>query len=788
MSRIVLLLILYLFSTEVMAQVGQIKGVVLSDSLPIEGAVISVPLLNKSTLSKNNGQFQLLNVPPGKYQLQLALTGYESTTTEVEVVADKTIQVTLLTKERKLDLDELVVTGTRYAIPIQQSPVIINTISNKTFEATQSLSLAEGLNFAPGLRLENNCQNCGFTQLRMNGLDGPYSQILINSRPIFSALAGVYGLEMLPTNMISKVEVMRGGGSVLYGGNAIAGTVNIITKDPSRNSIEASINQALIDMEASDRTITFNSSIVNEELNSGLTIFAFNRNRDYWDANNDGFSEITKLQNSTIGLNAFRNFSGRSRISLSAMFTDEFRRGGNKFSLEPHQTDITEQLKHRIGNINLTYEHYSKNYKQKVAVYSSIQWIGRQSYYGGGGRVLVPGDSLTDADLLAINAYGKSNDFSLVSGVQYAYEPNKKWHYTIGSELQMNSVVDQMPGYGRSINQQVITSGSYVQVLYKPIKRLTITSGARFDGVNISGNYKLSGEALNNNRTLYVLVPRVSALYNITSTIQARVGFAQGYRAPQAFNEDIHIETVGGAARFVQLGAGLKTERSNSYTASINYTKTKGKNEFSFLIEGFRTELNNPFINSNAFELPSGVAVVTKRNGSGAIVQGLNIEGNMAYGKLFVFQIGTTIQEAKYRDTELLWEGDVAGESIQTKTNTLLRTPNIYGYYTAMYNLTKRVSVSLSGNITGNMMVAHVIDPENEKTVLKETPWFFDQSFRLSYDLYKIKTTRIQIFGGAQNVFNSFQNNFDRGALRDAGFVFGPARPRTLYFGMKFTF
>ena len=90
------------------------------------------------------------------------------------------------------------------------------------------------LMFSPGLRVENDCNNCGFSQVRMNGLEGPYTQILINSRPIFSGLAGVYGLEHIPPSMIQRIEVVRGGGSALFGGNAIAGTINVITKDPDK--------------------------------------------------------------------------------------------------------------------------------------------------------------------------------------------------------------------------------------------------------------------------------------------------------------------------------------------------------------------------------------------------------------------------------------------------------------------------------------------------------------------------------------------------------------------------
>ena len=116
-------------------------------------------------------------------------------------------------------------------------------LDTKLFESTNATNLAQGLIFQPGVRVENNCQNCGFNQVRINGLDGRYSQILIDSRPIMSALAGVYGLEQIPTNMIERVEVVRGGGSALFGSSAIAGVINIITKEPQRNSF--SFNESL---------------------------------------------------------------------------------------------------------------------------------------------------------------------------------------------------------------------------------------------------------------------------------------------------------------------------------------------------------------------------------------------------------------------------------------------------------------------------------------------------------------------------------------------------------------
>jgi outer membrane receptor for ferrienterochelin and colicins len=130
----------------------------------------------------------------------------------------------------------------------------------------------------------------------MNGLEGPYSQILINSSPVFSGLAGVYGMELIPANMIERVEVVRGGGSALYGSNAIAGTINIILKDPINNSFEVSTTGGVTGLGvkgggalSNDYNIGFNSSVVTADSKSGLSIFGFNRGRDPFDANNDSF-------------------------------------------------------------------------------------------------------------------------------------------------------------------------------------------------------------------------------------------------------------------------------------------------------------------------------------------------------------------------------------------------------------------------------------------------------------------------------------------------------------------
>ena len=165
--------------------------------------------------------------------------------------------------------------------------MIVNVLSGENLEALQSCNIAEGLRFQPGLLVETDCQTCNYTQLRMNGLAGGYSQILINGRPIFSPLTGLYGLEQLPVNMIERIEVIRGGGSSLYGSSAIGGTDNVLTKLPRKNSYDVNYTYQNINGQSSDHIINGNFTAVSEDRDLGISLFLNGRRRALYDHNGD---------------------------------------------------------------------------------------------------------------------------------------------------------------------------------------------------------------------------------------------------------------------------------------------------------------------------------------------------------------------------------------------------------------------------------------------------------------------------------------------------------------------
>ena len=222
--RTLIFIVISTLCNAILAQKTNINGVVTAKGTPIV-ANIFVKNTENGTLSDFDGAYTI-SVHPEDQVLVVSSIGYKTKEIAVNPTIRKTQTLNIKLREDVLGLDQVVVSATRGYLNRKKAPVIVTVTDAKVLEATQAISLSEGLNFQPGLRMENNCQNCGTSEVKMNGLNGSYSQILIDSRPIYSALNSVYGLDQIPANIIKQIEVVRGGGSALYGSNAIAGTIN----------------------------------------------------------------------------------------------------------------------------------------------------------------------------------------------------------------------------------------------------------------------------------------------------------------------------------------------------------------------------------------------------------------------------------------------------------------------------------------------------------------------------------------------------------------------------------
>lgn len=558
-----------LFAVPMLAQgsTARISGNITTGGEIVAFSSVYVPSIRKGTSANELGFYQLV-LPQGTHHIQVSSQGYRTMVKEITISNTESVSLDFELVKDALGLDEVVVSATRNRVERKNTPVVVSTIKPRLLNATQSLSVADGLNYAPGVRVETNCQNCGFTQVRLNGLAGGYTQVLLNSRPVFSSLLGVYGLEQIPTNIIERIEVVRSGGSALFGSSAVAGTVNVITKDPILNTWEIGSNLALVNGEAADCMLTFNSSVVADDLNSGVTFFGTYRNREAWDANDDGFTELVALRNNTVGAKAFVRPNDRSRLSVNLNAIREYRRGGDRLNLSPQFTDISEELDHDTFIGGVDYEIYGTDNTAQVQLYSSASYTNRESYYGGLGGGRTQQDSL-----LANNAFGNTRDLAWVNGVQFTKGFSNTDVLTVGAEFNHTATEDRIPGYNRLIDQRVNSLGGYVQYEWKPSEKFTLLAGTRIDHVNVDGDYSIGGIDRGVDIDQTAFSPRLTVSYEVLEDLKFRGGFARGFRAPQAFNEDLHISSVGGEPQFVILSNDLDTEYSNAYTGSFNYSK-----------------------------------------------------------------------------------------------------------------------------------------------------------------------------------------------------------------------
>ena len=511
-------------------------------------AFITIRLLNTTigTTTDATGHYFLKNLPEGDYEIEASAIGYVPQTKKVKVRKDKTAEVNFELLTDALNLDQVVVTGNKSEVKRRNSSSLVNVVGAQLFDLVNASCLAEGLSFQPGVRVENDCQNCGFTQVRINGLDGHYSQILMNSRPVFSALAGVYGLEQIPANMIDRVEVMRGGGSALFGSSAIGGTVNIITKDPINNSAEASTTLTSIGCSGDvDINTTFNGSVVSDNRKIGLFVFGQNRVRDGYDHDGDGYTEIPTLKTQTLGLRSFMRTSGQSKLSLEYHGTHEYRRGGDQLDVQPHMSNVAEQTDHNIHAAEMSFDAWTEGYKNKFNVFASMQNTARSSYYGSG---------------MDENAYGKTKDMVVVAGGQYTRQIDKLLfmpsELVAGLEYNYNYLHDVTLGYDHDAMQKVNIYSGYLQNEWRN-DLFGFLVGARLDKHSLIDKVIVS--------------PRANIRYNPDKNLNFRLSYSTGFRSPQAYDEDFHVAVVGGDRVVTVLADDLKQESSNSVSASVGW-------------------------------------------------------------------------------------------------------------------------------------------------------------------------------------------------------------------------
>ncbi len=733
---------------------GRIYGKVTSGGNPVPFANIGIRHSSRGATTDINGDFAIENLPLGKYDIRVSFIGYKPWEGSAEVSRNnKSVRLDIALTEQPSVLDEVVVTGTRTEKRRIDSAVPVNVLDARVLDATGSQNLSDGLSFQPGIRVEKDCQTCNYTQVRMNGLPGPYSQILINNRPLLSSLAGLYGLEQIPASMIERVEVMKGGGSVLYGSNAVAGTINIITKRPSGTSAEANTNVSWINEGATDFQSGAIGSLSNASGKAGGTVLLSHRDRNAWDANGDGFSELAAMENISLSGSGFIKTGKSSELGFGIHSINEIRNGGDRLDRVPHERLQSEFRDSRIIAANADYRHEFYGKRTVLDIYTGAQQTKRDHYTGAFGA----------------DGYGKTNSKTFHAGAQINHTVisffNTKNVFTLGADFLADDVFDEIKAYNYLIDQKAIQSGVFFQSDWDISAKLNLLTGIRMTHHN-----KVSDPVFN---------PAVSILYKPMTGLQLRAGRSTGFRAPQAFDTDMHIAFSGGGISLTQIDPNLRSERSESYTVSADYNKMSKKYIFGFTVGGFYTRINDTFVLVESTDpVVNDQTILIRTNGSNAYVQGITVEGRINGNYLIEGDLGFTLQRSYY-DEPVSWSSEIAG------SKEMLRTPDAYGYFNVTWSGIRKARISISGVYTGSMMVPHfggAPGVENDE-MINSTP-FFELNFKTEYTVpLSRRSSALVLSAGIQNIFNEFQSDFDRGPNRDSNYMYGPGRPRTLFAG-----
>ncbi len=728
------------------AEEGYLLQILDPNGMPVEGARIEVEGADVTVQTDTNGKARIA-VVPGTYNIEISAKGFEPLAQNLRIKADQAEEEPIR-MSLAFTTDDVVVTGTMTGRLLDDTPVKTELVTREDIERKTAISLAGALSQVEGVRVEANCQNCGFTGVRINGLDSKYTQILMDSMPVVSGLASVYGLEQIPQEMIERVEVVKGGGSALYGGNAVAGVINVISRRPTRNQASVSGNYLLIDMDQPWLNISASGSVVNEERDMGAFVFGGTQYRNAWDANDDGFSEIGRLRLLDAGANVFFDPFDDASLQINTHFIQEKRRGGDSFEKPEHQAEIAESINTRRYGADMRWKHWlssSLNYE----VNYGFAYTERDSYYGAGmdpnayGFTKNPVHVVRGALNNNFSEMGRYGSLLLTAGLQYEYEELK----------------DTFPSYDRFTDVDYSDFGGFIQADWlvndwiEPIVGVRVDKHSEIDDPIAS--------------------PRLALKIKPTDRVTLRTSASTGFRAPQIFDEDLHITIVGGEPTLIENSPDLKEESSYSFSQEVATDWVlPDTGTFRFAVTGFYTRINDTFT-FEEIETP-GALVLRRINQGHTEVYGAEFQMNFNCRDWLTADFGWTLESAKRSEPDPIFNSD-----------DVFRTPEAYGFLATIVRPMDRLEIINSLELTGPMKVEHFAGfiPEDR---LEESDWFYVWDSKVSYTFDLKHNRNLKVYVGVDNILDSFQDDFDEGPDRDAGYVYGPMVPRTFVTGFKF--
>ena len=695
--KIYLKIFLLIFSITCNSQNNSLAGKI-SDGLENLSYVnIYIQNTKLGTSSNEDGYYQIKNIPSGTYKIVVSSLGYKTKTTEITFNKnenEKIIQNFSLVSDNSLD--EIVVSGNLRPVSKSASSVPVDVYSKSFFKKNPTPSIFESLQNVNGVRPQLNCNVCNTGDIHINGLEGPYTFVLIDGMPIVSGLSTVYGLTGIPQALIQRVEVVKGPASTLYGSEAVGGIINIITKKPS-NSPMLFVDSFSSSWEEINTDIGFKYN-ASKKIQGLLGINYFNY-QNIIDNNNDNFTDLT-LQNRISIFNKLNIERTNNKLfTVAFRYVYEDRWGGEtNWNKSFRGTDLVYGESIYTSRWE-TFGTYELPTTENIRLQFSANGHHQDSFYGT--------DSYKADQLIAFGQliYNKKikKEHDLLFGIAYrytTYDDNTFATSEREGETNKPSVI-HLPGV-------------FLQDEISLTNQHKLLIGARYDYNSLHGT---------------IFSPRVNYKWNSKNNKNIlRFSIGNGFRVANIFTED-HAALSG--AREVVFEGKLSPEKS--WNANVNFVKKISINNtlISLDASGFYTHFNNRILPD--YETDPNKIIYANLNGF-SVSKGLSLNSDISFPLGLTMNIGATLMDVSINENNI-------------KKRQLL-TESFSGVWSISYNLKKsRIKIDYTGNLYGPMKLPLLseLDPRRG-----ESPWFSIQNIQITKKI----GTSWEMYGGIKNILN----------------------------------
>mgnify|MGYP006091673965 CR=1 FL=1 len=706
----------------------------------------------------------------------------------------------------QLEKFRVVTTGTRTERLFSEVPIKTEMLGADDFAAAMTFELGTAIELLNGARTEANCQNCGTAEIQLLGLPGNYNQILINGLPLFTGVAAVYGIDQVPTLVIERIEVVKGGGSSLYGPGAVAGVINLIPEEPFETHKHVDTTFRYIDGAATWQS-QFASFLVSEDGALKGSVYGLYGDQESYDANGDGFTELVQRENTTLGTYLWWTPTDSTRLTFNYQYIAEDRRGGDRLDAPEEYAQIAEAL--------VTDYHWATlNWDQEIspeltfsASASAVKFY-RDSFYGGTGEELIqPDDPRVDTIAKTFNGAtpdasappssdaaraaalfgaptdgtggGSFNSFGYTDTTTWFFDASMSYaagdlgdtgshNFIIGVQSETEELRDdQLDADGNFIavlhDDAFRNTGVFVQDEWRVNDRWELVPGLRIDKANTLDNWVVS--------------PRISGRWAKSTELAWRANYSSGFLAPRVFDEDVHIENIGGVPRDIVNSIGLHEERSHTFALGADFTPSAFDGRLVTSFQAYYTLLENSFdLDEGTLRIENGREKIDRVNTAGSTVMGAEWDASYRFNSILSMNVGITHSQARFDEIDP-----------DRGTRRYNKTPDWTGVFQLIYTNPSLVNGFLGLKWTGEMLADRLDSIVPGVNAVEATPDFLVLDLGIS-KTFNFESFEITVRASVNNLLNQFQEDLESGPSRDPGYIYGPRYPRTWSLGARVDF